>query len=143
MNYTEAKSAGPPMPVRPNLSQPQIQEEDESPFGDNKGFSYIKPSQPVRSLSSNTNQPQSPIPQTYKSKRAPPPPPPSSRTPPVMNHSRSNTTKGIRTAPTTPYHQQQQQDSYFDTTCSECSCNDFSANIFKKGHCNNCFHKHF
>lgn len=28
------------------------------------------------------------------------------------------------------------------TECSECDCNDFCANVFKPGHCNNCFHKH-
>ena len=26
--------------------------------------------------------------------------------------------------------------------CGECDCNDFCANVFKPGHCNNCFHKH-
>ena len=26
--------------------------------------------------------------------------------------------------------------------CSECDCDDFCANVFKPGHCNNCFHKH-
>lgn len=26
--------------------------------------------------------------------------------------------------------------------CTECGCNDYSANVFKKNNCNNCFHKH-
>lgn len=26
--------------------------------------------------------------------------------------------------------------------CGHCACEDFSANVFKPGHCNNCFHKH-
>ncbi|CAG8462253.1 10852_t:CDS:2 [Ambispora gerdemannii] len=26
--------------------------------------------------------------------------------------------------------------------CAECGCNDYSPNVFKKGSCNNCFHKH-
>ncbi|KAJ9069654.1 hypothetical protein DSO57_1016291 [Entomophthora muscae] len=26
--------------------------------------------------------------------------------------------------------------------CRECGCDDFSANVFKKGSCNNCFHAH-
>ncbi|KAI9596373.1 hypothetical protein BDF19DRAFT_412946 [Syncephalis fuscata] len=26
--------------------------------------------------------------------------------------------------------------------CGECGCNEFSPNVFKKGSCNNCFHKH-
>lgn len=26
--------------------------------------------------------------------------------------------------------------------CSECGCTEFQANVFKKGSCNNCFHKH-
>jgi hypothetical protein len=28
------------------------------------------------------------------------------------------------------------------TSCEECNCEEFSANVFKQGHCNNCFHKH-
>ncbi|CAG8469419.1 4229_t:CDS:2 [Paraglomus brasilianum] len=26
--------------------------------------------------------------------------------------------------------------------CQECGCDDYAANVFKKGSCNNCFHKH-
>ncbi len=28
------------------------------------------------------------------------------------------------------------------SACSQCDCEDFCANVFKHGHCNNCFHKH-
>jgi len=28
------------------------------------------------------------------------------------------------------------------TTCRECGCDEFRANVFKKGSCNNCFHVH-
>lgn len=27
-------------------------------------------------------------------------------------------------------------------SCGDCDCDDFAANVFKPGHCNNCFHKH-
>lgn len=105
--------------------------------------------------------------QTTTAKRAPPPPPPSSSSirtpPPVMKSSSSNNTTnggyrgGARTAPPTPYNglpQQQQSDNYFSTgagssgnntvaACGDCGCDEFVANVFKKGHCNNCFHKHF
>lgn len=27
-------------------------------------------------------------------------------------------------------------------SCGQCSCDEFMANVFKIGHCNNCFHKH-
>ena len=27
-------------------------------------------------------------------------------------------------------------------SCSQCDCDEFAANVFKPGHCNNCFHKH-
>ena len=27
-------------------------------------------------------------------------------------------------------------------SCGQCDCEEFAANIFKPGHCNNCFHKH-
>ncbi|CAO0790958.1 unnamed protein product [Mucor circinelloides] len=144
-----------------------------SPFGDSnrssnttppptnsnsRGFSYIRPSQPARTLSASTasnvmsSPASSPVPQPYK--RAPPPPPPSSRTPPVMSTTRSSNTSmkpsGARTAPSTPQQQMHQMsnDNYFDSTaatpdCGDCGCTEFTANIFKKGHCNNCFHKHF
>ncbi|KAL9548187.1 hypothetical protein MBANPS3_005802 [Mucor bainieri] len=141
-----------------------------SPFGDNnrssnttppaaaaRGFSYNRPNQPARTLSASTagnamNSPgSSPVPQPYK--RAPPPPP-SSRTPPVMSTTRSSNTSmkisGARTAPSTPqtHMHQPNNDNYFDSAaatpdCGECGCSEFTANIFKKGHCNNCFHKHF
>ena len=26
--------------------------------------------------------------------------------------------------------------------CGDCGCNEYSPNVFKKGQCNNCFHKH-
>jgi hypothetical protein len=29
-----------------------------------------------------------------------------------------------------------------DRPCSECECHEFIENVFKKGQCNNCFHKH-
>ncbi|KAI8647696.1 hypothetical protein BD408DRAFT_408340 [Parasitella parasitica] len=123
-----------------------------SPFGDNngslnntaKGFSYIRPSQPTRALSTNTLKSPSSSPLPHK--RAPPPPPPSSRTPPVLASTRSSDTSGARTAPSTPYQMHQaNSDNYFDSVtpdCGECGCSEFTANIFKKGHCNNCFHKH-
>jgi hypothetical protein len=57
---------------------------------------------------------------TSSSTRTPPPPPPSSR---------SNVIGG-------PEPKQAVVD------CQECGCDDFSMNLFKKGHCNNCFHKH-
>ncbi|CEP07001.1 hypothetical protein [Parasitella parasitica] len=178
VNYTElvATSAGPPMPPRPVLPQPNstelpVEEEKEesddyteeftarseryggvSPFGDNnqssnnttKGSSYIRPNQPSRALSASTiNSPSSsPVPH----KRAPPPPPPSARTQLAMATTRSLNTSGAHTAPSTPHLMRQaNSDNYFDSVtpdCSECGCSEFTANIFKKGHCNNCFHKH-
>ncbi|KAI8376334.1 uncharacterized protein BYT42DRAFT_383275 [Radiomyces spectabilis] len=71
-----------------------------------------------------------------------PPPPPAAR-----QRSMSNTPKLVRTAPPTP--QSRAAPDYFQASpvaqpdCQDCGCNDFSANLFKKGHCNNCFHKHF
>ncbi|KAI8051375.1 uncharacterized protein B0P05DRAFT_313557 [Gilbertella persicaria] len=170
VNYTEAVSngAGPPMPARPVLSsqhpsqsyiheEPEmIEEETGSPFGDrsaNNGFSYIRPNtsnQPSRTVSSSTivsSPASSPVPQ-YKvatTKRAPPPPPPSSTRPNMVNSRSSSTMKSVRTAPSTPQLHVTQTDSYFESavaSCQECGCNDFTANVFKKGHCNNCFHKH-
>lgn len=35
-----------------------------------------------------------------------------------------------------------QQEIEIITSCTQCNCEEFSANVFKFGHCNNCFHKH-
>ncbi|KAI9276094.1 hypothetical protein BY458DRAFT_136729 [Sporodiniella umbellata] len=60
------------------------------------------------------------------------------RTPPsLIQSSRSSTAS--RTAPNTP--QSRATPDYF-AACGDCGCDDFAANVFKKGHCNNCFHKH-
>ncbi|KAI8376926.1 hypothetical protein BD560DRAFT_391149 [Blakeslea trispora] len=131
-------------------------QETTSPFHDRSatnGFSYIRPNtnQPSRTVSSSTivSPASSPIPQhkSVASSKRPPPPPPSSR--PSMNNLRSSSgsnMKTIRTGPSTPQLQVTQSDNYFDagnaSSCQECGCVDYSANVFKKGHCNNCFHKH-
>ncbi|KAG0295870.1 hypothetical protein BGZ96_010779 [Linnemannia gamsii] len=39
-------------------------------------------------------------------------------------------------------HQQQQASAVSMAPCRECQCNDFTANVFKPGSCNNCFHAH-
>jgi hypothetical protein len=134
-------------------------QEDSSPFGDinrttnnnsPRSFSYNRPNQPSRTNSTGVSPASSPVPQfkTTTTKRAPPPPPPSSRTPPATSSIRSNMKpSGARTAPSTPQVHVTQSDGYFDSNatpaCGDCGCDEFSANIFKKGHCNNCFHKHF
>ncbi|KAL0090018.1 hypothetical protein J3Q64DRAFT_1879139 [Phycomyces blakesleeanus] len=142
VNYTEEISGAPPMPARPLVSSPSPQipeaeiEVDEyeqevpheaSPFHDKpaSNYGYTRPAQPVRAYSSNTYTNPSPppiarsttfVPQATKptgASRAPPPPP-AARASPVMSQ----------------------------PSCQECGCVDFSANLFKRGHCNNCFHKH-
>jgi hypothetical protein len=55
--------------------------------------------------------------------RPPPPPPPPSRI-------------SLTPAPSPKTGTQQMVD------CQQCGCDDFSVNLFKKGQCNNCFHKH-
>ena len=35
-----------------------------------------------------------------------------------------------------------QQEIEIIISCTQCDCEEFSANVFKAGHCNNCFHKH-
>lgn len=34
------------------------------------------------------------------------------------------------------------KDKTINNSCSHCNCNEFNANFFKAGNCNNCFHKH-
>ncbi|CAO3629550.1 unnamed protein product [Mucor hiemalis] len=169
---SHSSAAGPPsMPSRPSLSsttsasaiiaehpeeyyveEPVRYQDSSSPFGDSNrsaavaARSYARPNQPTRTLSANTaslpSPMGSPIPRQQGSvaKRAPPPPPPSSRS---INGGGNTRPTTARTAPSTP-QTYQQADSYFESTpaCGDCGCNEFVANIFKKGHCNNCFHKH-
>jgi hypothetical protein len=164
VNYTEPMQT-PPMPARPILTnsrssttaynqipeEPSYYEEpaalhSESPFGDANRSGTQSPARPVnnrfgpqRTLSSTTStKPITPSINNKPAQRAPPPPPPASRTPPVARN------YGSRTAPTTPHIPHQQTNDYFESSpgCAECDCQDYVANLFKKGYCNNCFHKH-
>lgn len=38
--------------------------------------------------------------------------------------------------------QEEQSQENVSTSCAQCDCAEFAANVFKPGHCNNCFHKH-
>jgi hypothetical protein len=56
-------------------------------------------------------------------KKKAPPPPVSRGSKPVMSGSSASSVSG-------------------DVKCRECGCDEFRANVFKKGSCNNCFHVH-
>ncbi|KAF9366686.1 hypothetical protein BGX34_010361 [Mortierella sp. NVP85] len=90
--------------------------------------------------------------------RAPPPPPASRRVgvdtmrqSAIFNQA-SSPTEGMSSpsGPLTPgsgyisrdYFASQAVDSTPVGPCRECQCEDFSANVFKRGSCNNCFHVH-
>ena len=38
--------------------------------------------------------------------------------------------------------EENQPQANVSTSCGDCDCEEFSANVFKQGYCNNCFHKH-
>lgn len=38
--------------------------------------------------------------------------------------------------------QSNQIKEHVEMSCGQCDCDEFAANVFKAGHCNNCFHKH-
>jgi len=63
-------------------------------------------------------------------KKKPPPPPVSRGSKPISTTGSSST---IAASTTTAGN---------DSKCHECGCNEFQANVFKKGSCNNCFHVH-
>jgi Variant SH3 domain len=104
--------------------------------------SPLKPSSPTRSESSSvsndifddprrtstTKNPRSQSlsagPSVTAKKKPPPPPPPVSR----------GNKPSFQTGNTT--------NSSGNEICRECGCNEFRANVFKKGSCNNCFHVH-
>jgi len=67
----------------------------------------------------------SPTPAPATGKKKPPPPAPRGSKP---MSSGSASTASTNTA--------------VDTKCRECGCDEFRANVFKKGSCNNCFHVH-
>ncbi|KAI9032741.1 hypothetical protein CLU79DRAFT_727703 [Phycomyces nitens] len=171
VNYTEEIIGAPPMPARPlTTASPQIPEaeieaEEEysqvpheaSPFHDKpaSNYSFTRPAQPLRAYSTNTYTSPSPpplarsttfVPQATKptgASRAPPPPPPPSaaRASPATSRSyTTNTQPAARVPPPPP--QSRTQEPVGEPSCQECGCVDFSANLFKRGHCNNCFHKH-
>ena len=60
---------------------------------------------------------------TTAAKKKPPPPPVSRGSKPLIPASSSATVIN-------------------ETRCRECGCDEFRANVFKKGRCNNCFHVH-
>ncbi|KAF7723964.1 hypothetical protein EC973_001480 [Apophysomyces ossiformis] len=133
---------------------------EESPFVDSRAspaptatHSYIRTNQPTRTLSNNSFSTASSTPSPPLSRssttvplstkpvvaaRTPPPPPPSSRTP--LNRTYTAPTPAVR--PSLQQARANTGDIAQEPSCSLCGCDDFSANLFKKGHCNNCFHKH-
>lgn len=52
---------------------------------------------------------------------------------------RSSSSSSIKKDPVPP---QKSKESSTTSLCTECSCDDYSPNVFKPGSCNNCFHKH-
>ncbi|CAO3598159.1 unnamed protein product [Absidia cylindrospora] len=141
-----------------NVDYTQIQQ-DTSPFNDSP--SSPQPSTPAfrpkpANVPSKIGTPLTPLTRsslfasresTHSTALPPPPPPPplhsfalsnkpvsstETRTPPPHPSSRTKTvsipSQRIETTPA--------------TNCKECGCDDYSANLFKKGHCNNCFHEH-
>jgi hypothetical protein len=74
-----------------------------------------RPGMAGRSVSSSG----SPVP----AKKKPPPPPVSRGSKPSLTGSAGSSVAG-------------------DVRCRECGCDEFRANVFKKGSCNNCFHVH-
>ncbi|KAG0170926.1 hypothetical protein DFQ28_001395 [Apophysomyces sp. BC1034] len=142
------------------VEEPAEHSADESPFIDNRAppapttsFSYIRPNQPTRTLSNNSFSTASSTPSPPLSRssttvplstkpvgaaRTPPPPPPAARTP--LN--RTYTAPSTASRPPLQQARANTNDHPQEPSCSLCGCEDFSANLFKKGHCNNCFHKH-
>lgn len=134
VNYTEdlINGASPPVPARPPTSimeQPVEEEHQDSPFHDNQATL-----EPPRSQSTQFV----PLATKPTTSRTPPPPPASSsRVTPALSTSAS--TRMPMPPPTSVIANTAAADA---PPCQECGCNDFSANVFKKGHCKTCFHYH-
>ncbi|KAI9266483.1 hypothetical protein BDA99DRAFT_505805 [Phascolomyces articulosus] len=147
-------------------------ENDYSPFSDSSASSSTTPAyeqqvQPPRPYASRSNSVstighQSPTPpplsrsstyvpldtkpiNTTTTTRTPPPPPPASRMSPSVSSSTTRTpppppqahARALASVAVDPVHSQADEPA-----CQECGCTDFSPNVFKKGHCKTCFHKH-
>ncbi|KAI7856780.1 hypothetical protein BDC45DRAFT_502284 [Circinella umbellata] len=143
---------------------------NDSPFGDNPApmmgsmtSSYTPAYEQPRPYSSRSNSfgnisspsPPSRVSSTYvpldtkplaatASTRTPPPPPASRMSPSVSSSASTRTpppppqahARALASVAVDPV---QQTD---EPACQECGCTDFSPNVFKKGHCKTCFHKH-
>ncbi|ORZ17948.1 hypothetical protein BCR42DRAFT_478578 [Absidia repens] len=151
-----------------NVDYMQIQQ-DASPFNDTptsaSSSSSILPSTPAF-RSKPTNVPSrrgtSPTPltrpslietnlasreSTHATPLSPPPPPPSHSFTPSNNPVSSTRTKTLPPPPPSSRIKivpilSQNVETPLVANCKECGCDDYSANLFKKGHCNNCFHEH-
>jgi hypothetical protein len=66
-------------------------------------------------------------------KKKAPPPPVSRGSKPISTTGSTGSSSTIAASTTT---------AGGDLKCRECGCNEFRANVFKKGSCNNCFHVH-
>ncbi|KAI8059453.1 hypothetical protein BC940DRAFT_313711 [Gongronella butleri] len=70
------------------------------------------------------------------------------RTAPAPPIARSNTARSYSSSTRTPPPPPPSRGASTNATmaavgpCHDCGCDDFTANVFKKGQCNNCFHKH-
>ncbi|GJJ73552.1 hypothetical protein EMPS_05910 [Entomortierella parvispora] len=73
--------------------------------------------------------------------RAPPPPPPARR---GTSHEAMRQSTTFPNGPGTPplARPAEAHTESVMRPCRECNCTDFTANVFKRGSCNNCFHTH-
>ncbi|KAI9488031.1 hypothetical protein BDB00DRAFT_850388 [Zychaea mexicana] len=131
------------VPSTPAYEQPR-------PFATRSNSASTMSSPPPASRSTTyvplDTKPMTPPSAATASTRTPPPPPASRMSPSVSTSSSTRTpppppqAHARALASVTPAGLVQQHDN--EPPCQECGCTDFSANVFKKGHCKTCFHKH-
>ncbi|KAF9577547.1 hypothetical protein BGW38_007168, partial [Lunasporangiospora selenospora] len=108
---------------------------------------------PSRSISTTMGSPVNGKPGGIGSRVAPPPPPTRRATTLITDMSRNPPPPTAAAAPSTPtaprtgyipkdYFASQSNEAAAVGPCRECNCTEFTANVFKRGSCNNCFHIH-
>lgn len=134
----------PPRPVMPSRSSSSV----STPPMPSRSSTYVPlDTKPTAAAQASRTPPPPPAsrvsPSVSNSTRRPPPPPVSSSSPQL-----STSGSSMRLGPqaharaVTPAATTINADVPAQPNCHECGCDDFSPNVFKKGHCNNCFHKH-
>jgi hypothetical protein len=131
--------------IHHQLSNPRMAEAYHSDSASSTGSTNTTrrpPPPPVIASSPNITRPQSTLGRKGSIAIRAPPPPPSSI---LVHNLETHANSGAHTMIESPHSLRPSLDELPVTIhkpCAECECHDYIENLFKKGYCNNCFHRH-